>query len=109
MSVAFDNPFIVLIVSLFAQWLAAYAGAGAAFVFNAPRFVAWVGPLMSSTLITAVGGHTEAALAIAAVYILGLAAAPFLPETLGKPLRSEEAGSGDAIASLSGTKWALTM
>jgi MFS family permease len=59
---------------------------GAAFVFNAPRFVAWVGPLISSTLITAVGGYTEAALAITAIYILGLAAAPFLPETLGKPL-----------------------
>jgi MFS family permease len=59
---------------------------GAAFVFNAPRFIAWVGPLISGTLIATFGGYSQAALAIASVYVLGLAAAPFLPETVGKPL-----------------------
>jgi MFS family permease len=59
---------------------------GAAFVFNAPRFIAWVGPLISGTLIATFGGYSQAALLIAAIYILGLVAAPFLPETVGKPL-----------------------
>jgi MFS family permease len=59
---------------------------GAAFVFNAPRFIAWVGPLISGTLIATFGGYSQAALPIAAIYILGLVAAPFLPETVGKPL-----------------------
>jgi MFS family permease len=59
---------------------------GAGFVFNAPRFVAWLGPLISGTLIATFGGFSQAAMAIATVYILGFAAAPFLPETKGKPL-----------------------
>ena len=58
----------------------------AGFVFNAPRFIACVGPLISGKLIATFGGYSQAALAIAAVYILGLGAAPFLPETRGKPL-----------------------
>jgi MFS family permease len=58
----------------------------AGFVFNAPRFIACVGPLISGNLIAIFGGYSEAALAIGAVYILGIAAAPFLPETRGKPL-----------------------
>jgi MFS family permease len=59
---------------------------GAGFVFNAPRFIAWVGPLISGTLIATFGGFSQAAMAIGAVYILGLVAALFLPETKGKPL-----------------------
>jgi MFS family permease len=59
---------------------------GAAFVFNAPRFIAWVGPLISGTLIATFGGFSQAAMAIGAVYILGFVAALFLPETKGKPL-----------------------
>jgi MFS family permease len=58
----------------------------AAFVFNAPRFIAWVGPLISGTLIATFGGFSQAAMAIGAVYILGFVAALFLPETKGKPL-----------------------
>jgi MFS family permease len=61
---------------------------GAGFVFNAPRFIAWVGPLISGTLIATFGGFGRAAIAIGAVYILGLVAAVFLPETKGEPLPS---------------------
>jgi MFS family permease len=59
---------------------------GAGFVFNAPRLIAWIGPLVSGSLIATFGGFSQAAMAIGTVYVLGLAAAPFLPETKGKPL-----------------------
>ena len=59
---------------------------GAGFVFNAPRFIAWVGPLISGTLIATFGGFSQAAIAIGTIYVLGLVAALFLPETNGKPL-----------------------
>src|SRR5215813_4833802 len=57
-----------------------------AFVFNIPRLISWTGPLISGWLITSFGGYSYAAVMIATVYILGMAAAPFLPETRGKPL-----------------------
>jgi MFS family permease len=57
-----------------------------AFVFNTPRLIAWTGPLISGWLIANFGGFSTAAVAIACIYILSLAAAPFLPETRGKPL-----------------------
>src|SRR5262249_14968633 len=60
-----------------------------AFVFNAPRLISWTGPLISGWLIANFGGFSQAAVVIATVYILGLAAAPFLPETRGKPLPGE--------------------
>jgi MFS family permease len=59
---------------------------GMAFVFNAPRFIAFLGPLMAGTMIVYFGGFGYAATIVASIYILGLAAAPFLPETRGKPL-----------------------
>jgi MFS family permease len=58
----------------------------AAFVFNTPRLIAWIGPLISGWLIANFGGFSQAAVMIATVYILSLVAAPFLPETRGKPL-----------------------
>jgi MFS family permease len=58
----------------------------AAFVFNAPRLIAWIGPLISGWLIANFGGFSQAAVMIATVYILSLVVAPFLPETRGKPL-----------------------
>jgi MFS family permease len=58
----------------------------AAFVFNMPRLIAWLGPLISGWIIANLGGFSHAAIAISLVYVLSLAAAPFLPETLGKPL-----------------------
>jgi MFS family permease len=58
----------------------------AGFIFNTPRLIAWTGPLVSGWLITEAGGFSQAAMAIASIYVLSLAAAPFLPETKGKPL-----------------------
>jgi MFS family permease len=57
-----------------------------AFAFNAPRFIAFLGPLTAGQLIVAFGGYGPAATAIAAIYVLGFAAAFFLPETRGRPL-----------------------
>ncbi len=56
------------------------------FAFNMPRLIAWVGPLIAGNLIATFGGFGRAAMAISLIYILSLAAAPFLPETKGKPL-----------------------
>jgi MFS family permease len=59
---------------------------GMAFVFNAPRFIAFLGPLLAGTMIVSFGGFGHAATIVATIYLLGLVAAPFLPETRGKPL-----------------------
>jgi cyanate permease len=55
-------------------------------VFNTPRLIAWTGPLISGWLISQAGGFSHAAVAISLIYIVSLVAAPFLPETKGKPL-----------------------
>lgn len=57
-----------------------------AFAFNAPRFLAFLGPLVAGTLIAKFGGYGPAAMVLASIYILGIVAAPFLPETRGQPL-----------------------
>lgn len=57
-----------------------------AFAFNAPRFIAFLGPLMAGTMIVSFGGFGQAAMVLASIYVLGIVAAPFLPETKGKPL-----------------------
>jgi MFS family permease len=59
---------------------------GLAFVFNAPRFIAFLGPLFAGVLIVQFGGFSRAAMTIACIYILGFCVTPFLPETNGKPL-----------------------
>jgi MFS family permease len=59
---------------------------GMAFVFNAPRFIAFLGPLLAGQLIVAFGGFGPAATTIAAIYVVGFVAAFFLPETRGNPL-----------------------
>jgi MFS family permease len=56
------------------------------FIFNAPRLIAAGGTLMAGTLIVRFGGYGNAAMIVSTIYILGLAAGPFLPETRGKPL-----------------------
>lgn len=57
-----------------------------AFAFNGPRFVAFLGPLIAGTLITQFGGYGQAAMIVSLIYVLGIAVAPLLPETRGKPL-----------------------
>lgn len=59
---------------------------GIAFSFNAPRFIAFLGPLFAGTLIVEFGGYSHAAMTIACIYVLGFCVAPFLPETVGKAL-----------------------
>jgi MFS family permease len=61
-------------------------GTAVAFVFNAPRFISCVGPLIAGTLIVALGGYGWAATYVGLFFLLGVLAAPFLPETKGKPL-----------------------
>jgi MFS family permease len=61
-------------------------GTAVAFCFNAPRFVSCLGPLIAGTLIAYFGGFGMAATIVGLFFILGVVAAPFLPETKGKPL-----------------------
>jgi MFS family permease len=56
-----------------------------AFVFNAPRFIAFLGPLFAGVIVSRYGIATTAT-TLSAIYILGLAAVMFLPETRGKAL-----------------------
>jgi MFS family permease len=58
----------------------------AAFAFNTPRFIAFLGPLLAGVMIAKSGGYGQAATLISVVYILGFAAVPLLPETKGKTL-----------------------
>ena len=57
-----------------------------AFSFNAPRFISCVGPLIAGGLIVSLGGYGRAATLVGLFFILGLVAAPFMPETRGRPL-----------------------
>ena len=65
----------------------------AGFIFNAPRLISAIAPLIAGTLIVGLGGYGKAATIIGMFYILGLIAVPFLPETRGKPLPE-----GDTLA-----------
>jgi MFS family permease len=58
----------------------------AGFIFNAPRLISAVTPLIAGSLIVGLGGYGKAATIISLFYIFGLIAVPFLPETKGKPL-----------------------
>jgi MFS family permease len=59
---------------------------GVAFVFNAARFVAFLGPLTAGAIISHLGGYGIAATTVGLIYVLGLVVAPFGPETRGRPL-----------------------
>ncbi len=61
-------------------------GTAVAFCFNAPRWISCIGPLIAGTLIVAMGGYGRAATIVGLFFIVGVIAAPFLPETKGKPL-----------------------
>jgi MFS family permease len=56
------------------------------FCFNAPRFIACAGPLVAGTLITMFGDYGRAAVIVSSIYLVGIVAAPFFPETRGRPL-----------------------
>lgn len=56
------------------------------FVFNATRLIAWVGPIISGSLIAHFGSVSQAAVYMGLAYLLGLAVLPFLRETKGKGL-----------------------
>lgn len=57
-----------------------------AFAFNAPRFIAFLGPLLAGTMIVQFGGYGRAAMVLAMIYVVGILATPFLRETRGQPL-----------------------
>jgi MFS family permease len=61
-------------------------GTAVAFCFNAPRWISCIGPLIAGTLIVSLGGYGPAATIVGSFFILGVVAAPFLPETNGTPL-----------------------
>src|SRR6266480_5297669 len=76
----------------------------AGFIFNAPRLISAIAPLIAGTLIVGLGGYGKAATIIGMFYILGLIAVPFLPETRGKPLPEGDtlalAEGGEGVARL---------
>lgn len=57
-----------------------------AFAFNGPRFIAFLGPLLAGTMIVQFGGFGQAAMVLAATYVIGIIATFFLPETRGNSL-----------------------
>lgn len=75
--------FAIYLPELFATNVRATASA---FVFNASRFVAFLGPIFAGVLIQALHGVSMVAIYLGSIYLLGLAVAPFVPETRGKPL-----------------------
>jgi MFS-type transporter involved in bile tolerance (Atg22 family) len=58
----------------------------AGLVFNASRFIAFLGPIYAGVLIQKFGGISSAAVSIAMIYILGIVVSPFVPETRGRPI-----------------------
>ncbi|MFC4855435.1 MFS transporter [Actinophytocola glycyrrhizae] len=59
---------------------------GAAFVFNAARFIAFLGPLLAGTIIATLGGYGTAATVLGLIYVVGMLVVPFCPETRGRAL-----------------------
>jgi MFS family permease len=59
---------------------------GVSLVFNAARFVACLGPLLAGAIITHLGGFGAAATAFGCIYLVGMVACFFCPETKGQPL-----------------------
>ena len=52
----------------------AHARDGMAFVFNSPRFIAFLGPMFAGMLIAKLGGFSQVAVAFSLIYILGFVA-----------------------------------
>jgi MFS family permease len=62
----------------------------AGFIFNTPRLISAMAPLIAGSLIVGLGGYGKTATIVGMFYILGLITVPFLPETRGKPLPEAE-------------------
>jgi MFS family permease len=56
------------------------------FIFNSARFLAMFGPIAASGLIAFFHGYGLAATIFSSIFVLGIVAVLFLPETKGKPL-----------------------
>ena len=56
------------------------------FIFNTPRVISSIAPLIAGSLIVGLGGYGKTATIISLFYIIGLFCIPFLPETKGQPL-----------------------
>ena len=50
------------------------------------RWLSASGPLIAGTLIVGLGGYGPAATIVGMFFVVGVPAAPFLPETKGQPL-----------------------
>jgi MFS family permease len=72
----------------------------AGFIFNTPRLISAIAPLIAGSLIVGFGGYGRTASILATFYILGLIAVLFLPETKGKPLPEADTLAEPAAASL---------
>ena len=59
---------------------------GAGFCFNSARIIASTGPFMTGALVGALGSFHRAVTVVGLIYVLGLAALPFAPETKGRDL-----------------------
>jgi MFS family permease len=55
-------------------------------IFNSARFLAMFGPILASSLIAFFGGYGPAATVLASIFVVGIIAVLYLPETKGKPL-----------------------
>ncbi len=55
-------------------------------IFNSARFLAMLGPILSSSLIAFFGGYGIAATIASGIFLIGIVAIFFLPETKGRPL-----------------------
>jgi MFS family permease len=55
-------------------------------IFNVARFLAMFGPILTSTLVGFFGGYGPAAVSLSSIFVIGIIAVLFLPETKGKPL-----------------------
>jgi MFS family permease len=56
------------------------------FIFNSARFLAMFGPILASSLIAFFHGYGQAATILSSVFLIGIVAVLFLPETKGRPL-----------------------
>jgi len=56
------------------------------FIFNGTRMIAWIFPIIAGSIIQGFGGVPHAAVALGAIYLLGLIVPWFVPETLGRAL-----------------------